>query len=112
MSSVELSRDIAQLISRARGGEPIDTAGEGEELAARYPDLGMSAELIGKAIVRAAGMLGLEVNGAASPHANDDAAKPANGYPTEPFFLKKRRRSGPPARGIPRRTRRRRIFPA
>jgi hypothetical protein len=112
MSSVELSRDIAQVISRARGGEPIDTAGEGEELAARYPELGMSGELIGKAIVRAAGMLGLEMNGAAPSEGGHAAASAANGHSVEPFFLKKRRRNGAASKGIPRRTRRRRFFPA
>ena len=61
---MELSLDIAELVSRARGGEPIDTSAKGEELAAKYPDLGMSGELIGKAIARAAGMLGLAIEGA------------------------------------------------
>ena len=64
MSSTELSLDIAELVSRARGGEPIDTTAKGEELAAKYPDLGMSGELIGKAIARAAGMLGVALEGA------------------------------------------------
>ena len=47
-----------------RGGEPIDTTAKGEELAAKYPHLGMSGELIGKAIARAAGMLGLVLESA------------------------------------------------
>ncbi len=64
MSSTELSLDIAELVSRARGGEPIDTSAKGEELAAKYPDLGMSGELIGRAIARAAGMLGVALEGA------------------------------------------------
>ena len=64
MSSANLSLDIADLVSRARGGEPIDTTAKGEELAAKYPDLGMSGELIGRAIARAAGMLGVALEGA------------------------------------------------
>jgi hypothetical protein len=64
LSSAKLSLDIADLVARARGGEPIDTTAKGEELAAKYPDLGMSGELIGKAIARAAGMLGLVLEGA------------------------------------------------
>ena len=64
MSSAKLSLDIADLVARARGGEPIDVTSKGEELAARYPELNMSGELIGKAIARAAGMLGLAVEGA------------------------------------------------
>jgi hypothetical protein len=35
LSSTELSLDIAELVSRARGGEPIDTSAKGEELAAK-----------------------------------------------------------------------------
>jgi hypothetical protein len=70
LSSTELSLDIAELVSRARGGEPIDTLSKGEELAAKYPDLGMSGELIGKAIARAAGMLGVALEGA------EEAASP------------------------------------
>ncbi len=63
MSSAELSVDISRLVSRARSGETIDTASEGEVLAARYPDLGMSAELIGKAITRSASMMGVVLDG-------------------------------------------------
>jgi hypothetical protein len=112
MSSVELSRDIAHLISRVRNGEAIDTASQGEELAARYPDLGMSGELIGKAIVRAAGMLGLEMNGSAVADGSRAAPREASGNVVEPFFRKKRRRVGIRSAGIPRRTRRKRFFSA
>ncbi len=64
MSSANLSLDIADLVARARGGEPIDTTAKGKELAAKYPDLGMSGELIGRAIARAADMLGVALEGA------------------------------------------------
>ena len=63
MSSAELSIDISRLVSRARSGEAINTSSEGEVLAARYPNLGMSPELIGKAISRAAAMMGLSLDG-------------------------------------------------
>lgn len=57
MSSAALSREISALVTRSLSGEAIDTSAQGEELAAKYPDLGMSGELIGKAIGRAAGMM-------------------------------------------------------
>lgn len=69
MSSAELSIDIAQLVSRARAGEAIDATVEGETLRAKYPGLGMSAELIGKAVVRAAAMMGVDVDGPREPNA-------------------------------------------
>jgi hypothetical protein len=64
VSSAELSLDISQIVSRALGGEPIDVAGQSEALAARHADLGMPAELIAKAIARAAGMVGVALDGA------------------------------------------------
>ena len=64
MSSAELSLEISRIVSRAMGGEPIDVAVHSQELAARFSDLGMSAELIGKAIARAAGMVGIALDGA------------------------------------------------
>ena len=63
MSSAELSLDISELVSRAVSGETIDAAAEGRSLAARYPDLGMTEELISKAIARAAGMMGVALPG-------------------------------------------------
>lgn len=67
LSSAELSIDISRLVSRARNGEAINTRAEGEALAARYPGLGMSADLISKAIDRAASMMGVVLDGAAEP---------------------------------------------
>jgi hypothetical protein len=63
VSSAELSLDISHLVSRALNGEAIDPAGEGQKLAARYTDLGMTGDLIGKAIARAAGMVGVVLEG-------------------------------------------------
>jgi hypothetical protein len=72
LSSAALSLDISGLVKRAMHGEMIDPASEGDELAAKYPELGMSGELIGKAISRAAGMMGVMLDGAEEtlvPHA-------------------------------------------
>ena len=63
MSSADLSVEIYHLVTRAVGGEPIDVAKRSEELAARYAHLGLSAQLIGKAIARAAGMVGVALDG-------------------------------------------------
>ena len=59
MSREALSLDISRVVSRVVSGEPIDTAENGAALAAKYPDLGMSATLISQAIERAAGMVGM-----------------------------------------------------
>jgi hypothetical protein len=59
VSREALSLDISRVVSRVVSGEPIDTAENGAALAAKYPDLGMSAKLISQAIERAAGMVGM-----------------------------------------------------
>ena len=59
VSREALALDISRVVSRVVSGEPIDTAERGAALAAKYPELGMNAELIGQAIDRAAGMVGL-----------------------------------------------------
>jgi hypothetical protein len=64
VSSAELSLDISELVSRALGGELIDVVVQSEALASRHANLGMSAELIAKAIARAAGMVGVTLPGA------------------------------------------------
>lgn len=85
MSSAELSIDIAQLVSRARAGEAIDATVEGETLHAKYPGLGMSAELIGKAVTRAAAMMGVDVDGPREPNAAilADQLESGFGHPAE-----------------------------
>ena len=57
MSRAELSLEISRLVSRLLKGESIDLADKAEELAARFPDLGMTADMIGSAIERAATMV-------------------------------------------------------
>jgi hypothetical protein len=59
VSREALSLDISRLVSRVVRGESIDIAERGAALAAQYPDLGMSGALIGQAIERAAGMVGM-----------------------------------------------------
>jgi hypothetical protein len=56
---VELSTEIAGLVAQVLRGEAVDTAAKGEELAARYPQVGMSGAMIGEAIVRATGMMSM-----------------------------------------------------
>jgi hypothetical protein len=63
LSSADLSVEIYRLVTRVAGGEPIDVATRSEELATRFAHLGLSAQLIGKAIARAAGMVGVAVDG-------------------------------------------------
>ena len=63
MSNADLSREIAQLVSRAVAGEAIDPRAAGESLARRFPHLILSAELIGKAVARAASMVGVPLSG-------------------------------------------------
>jgi hypothetical protein len=59
MSREALSLEISQVVSRVVSGEPIDAAARGALLAQKYPDLGMSGEMIGEAIIRAANMVGM-----------------------------------------------------
>ena len=66
-SSAKLSLEISQLVSRALAGEMIDMPAEGERLAGRFPDLGMSGEMIGNAIARAISMVGAIRSGADQP---------------------------------------------
>ena len=58
-SSAELALEISRLVARALSGETIDNAASGAALAARFPDSGMSGEMIAQAIERATGMVGM-----------------------------------------------------
>jgi hypothetical protein len=58
-SSAELSLDISRIVSQVLTGQMVDTAQKGEELAAKYRNLGMSGAMIEDAISRAAGMMGM-----------------------------------------------------
>jgi hypothetical protein len=79
-SQAALSREISGLVSRLVGGEALDTAACGSELAARFPDVGMTGDMIAEAIVRAAGMVGMIRQGAgpgAAGSAGSSASAPA-----------------------------------
>ena len=54
----------------------MDSAAAGHDLAARYPDLGMTGELIAKAIGRAETMMRAVQNGEAVEPSGDDLAPP------------------------------------
>jgi hypothetical protein len=75
--SLEISRVVACLVS----GEPIDIAERSAMLALQFPDQGMSGEMIGEAIQRAAGMVGM-IKSAPAPAdwpAEPVVATPENG---------------------------------
>ncbi len=73
----QLSIEISRLVSRILNGESVDTTLSGADLAIRYPDAGMSGEMIAQAILRAAGMVGLIRDGADAdvPGATAEAGK-------------------------------------
>ena len=93
-SSAELSLDISRVVSQVLNGGDVDVARTGEELAARYQNLGMSGAMIEEAISRAAGMVGM-IRGAEKPiepevgEGNADRSSPAgNGsvsHGTDPY---------------------------
>ncbi len=59
MSREALSLEISQIVARVVSGESIDAAERGTLLAQKYPELGMTGDMIGQAIERAAGMVGM-----------------------------------------------------
>ncbi|MGH6924020.1 MAG: hypothetical protein ACRED5_09795 [Propylenella sp.] len=97
-SRAELSLEISRLVSRVVKGEAIDAAASGAELAARFPDAGMSGGMIAEAIVSAAGMMGMIREGGATEErparrppgngarASDNGGRPApsDAAPDEP----------------------------
>lgn len=62
------------------GGEAVDVPATGRELADKYPELGIPPELIGKAILRAASMIGVDL-------AATEAASQENGNVPGPTAL-------------------------
>lgn len=76
MSREALALDISRVVSRLVSGEPIDTAERGAALAAKYPELGMNAELIGQAIDRAANMVGMIKTAPAPPKLTREQPQP------------------------------------
>ena len=84
-SSARLALEISQLVSRALAGEAIDMPAEGNRLAGRFSELGMTGEMIASAIARALSMVGTIRSGAENGNqpaaAVCDAAEPAPGEP-------------------------------
>lgn len=78
MSQADLSLEISRLVSRLLSGEAVDTAACGEELAARFPDVGMSGEMIAEAIVSAAGMVGMIREGGSAAARDTEEGAPAS----------------------------------
>ena len=85
----DLSLDISRLLAGVRKGSPIDAKAEGAELALRYADLGVSAEMLEQAILRAAGMAKIRLGPASDEHTAPETEEPitvswpqfANGSP-------------------------------
>jgi hypothetical protein len=76
MSREALSLEISRIVSQVVSGEPIDAAERGARLAVKYPDVGMSGEMIGEAITRAAGMVGM-IKSAPKPNSWPDRIRDA-----------------------------------
>jgi hypothetical protein len=84
MSREALSLEISQVVSRVVGGETVDVAERGAVLAQKYPDLGMTGEMIGEAIRRAAGMVGM-IRSGGKPPPEAAAELPAPSLPAVTF---------------------------
>ena len=81
MSREALSLEISQVVARVVSGEPIDLTERGKQLAKKYPDLGMTPEMIREAIQRAAGMVGMIKN---ASQQREDLHEPATVEPAVP----------------------------
>jgi hypothetical protein len=82
----DLFREIGKLVLAADAGQTIDLSAKSKELADRYRNLGMPAELIAKAIARSLGAIGISMavvanggKGANGDHANGSNGSAANG---------------------------------
>ncbi len=80
----DLFREIGKLVLAAHAGQAIDLAAKSEELAARYENLGMPAELIAKAIARSLGAISVSMaiisnRGNGSHHVNGENGHALNG---------------------------------
>ena len=81
----DLFREIGKLVLAAHAGQSIDLSAKSEELAERYGNLGMPAELIAKAIARSLGAISVSMAIVASgaQRAYDRHANGANGHSIE-----------------------------
>ena len=69
----ELFSEIGRIVLNAHRGDAIDLDSKAEELALRYPSLGLSADSIANAIVRSAGAVGVSFALVAKSQAHQDA---------------------------------------
>ncbi|MGH6926016.1 MAG: hypothetical protein ACRED5_20000 [Propylenella sp.] len=82
----DLFREIGKLVLAADAGQTIDLSAKSKELADRYRNLGMPADLMAKAIARSLGAIGVSMaivanggKGANGHHANGVNGFAANG---------------------------------
>ena len=78
----DLFNEIGKLVLAAHAGQAIDLSAKSEELAERYVELGMPAELIAKAIARSLGAISVSMAIVSDRHrnANGHHAGAENGY--------------------------------
>lgn len=78
----DLFHEIGKLVLAAHAGQAIDLSAKSEELAERYVELGMPADLIAKAIARSLGAISVSMAVVANGHhnGNGDHAKAENGH--------------------------------
>jgi hypothetical protein len=78
----DLFHEIGKLVLAAHAGQAIDLSAKSEELAERYVELGMPADLIAKAIARSLGAISVSMAVVANSHHNGsgDQAKAENGH--------------------------------
>jgi hypothetical protein len=57
----DLFREIGSMVVAAHGGQAIDLDQESEDLARRYENLGMPADMIARAIARSIGAVGISM---------------------------------------------------
>jgi hypothetical protein len=80
----DLFHEIGKLVLAAHAGQAIDLSAKSEELAERYVELGMPADLIAKAIARSLGAISVSMAVVANGHhnGNGDHATAENGHGT------------------------------
>jgi hypothetical protein len=78
----DLFNEIGKLVLAAHAGQAIDLSAKSEELAERYVDLGMPAELIAKAIARSLGAISVSMAIVSDAHRNGNGhhAQAENGH--------------------------------
>jgi hypothetical protein len=75
----DLFQEIGKLVVAAHAGQAIDLDAKSEELAERYGNLGMPADLIARAIARSLGAISVSMAIVANGHRGSNGHH-ANGY--------------------------------